>query len=409
MSKANTQTLKRMYRQILATRSSIEGSESLNSANSEHGLAIAIYDQGRFDEAENHFRHVLRILQEALGPTHRRTIQCLSNLANALREQAQYEAAEELHREAVELSQSALVERHPIRLNCTRNLAITLVARQRYDEAETLLRAALATLRTSGPRSSQEHNIARELAEVLEAQGKLSDAGQVLKSFLESELETHRPDDTRLAGTMLLAAFYHSTQGKHAEAIEYSRVALEIFDRVLGPTDQRTTLSKHQLSASCGNYALELAKVSDPKNRDPAKILRLAESAVRVRAEIYPSEGQPYNILGVALYWNARWQDAVDAFKKASELEGDKSGHLEFFRAMANWRLGRRDLALEEYVQAVRLLEECPFCDPAEHNAFREEAESLIPREAIDAFRKEHAGATVGLAETEKPSSTNEK
>src|SRR5262249_7620972 len=85
-----------------------------------------------------------------------------------------------------------------------------------------------------------------------------------------------------------------------------------------------------------------LATCPDPKLRDPARAVQLAQRAVELEEQI----GKTSNTLGVARYRAGNWKAAIEALDKsrASRQGGDAFDFL--FLAMACWQLGQKDEAL---------------------------------------------------------------
>jgi tetratricopeptide (TPR) repeat protein len=120
---------------------------------------------------------------------------------------------------------------------------------------------------------------------------------------------------------------------KIAEAIESVKAAL-----VINP--------KHLASNNILSWWLSTA--DDPKLRDPVKALEHAEKAMAIGPvqKNGQKDGQLLNTLGMALYRNGRFQEAVEKLTLADRTRNDKE-HLDtrMFLAMAYWKLGNKDEA----------------------------------------------------------------
>jgi serine/threonine protein kinase/WD40 repeat protein len=105
---------------------------------------------------------------------------------------------------------------------------------------------------------------------------------------------------------------------------------------------------------AANNQAWRLATNPNPKQRDPARALKLAQKAV----QLAPREALCWNTLGVAYYRAGHWKEAIAALAKSMELQ---KGALEsfdaFFLAMAHWQLGEKEKARRWYDRAVRWME----------------------------------------------------
>ena len=116
----------------------------------------------------------------------------------------------------------------------------------------------------------------------------------------------------------------------------------------------------------------------DPSTRDPKGALEPAQRAV----ELAPGIPESWNVLGIAYYRTGQWDAAASALQKASqESTHDRKFNRTvgaYFLAMAHWRLGRREEAMQEYLKAQRHVED-----------------SFNPRDALD--RAIHAEAAALL------------
>ena len=152
---------------------------------------------------------------------------------------------------------------------------------------------------------------------------------------------------------------------------------------VLGATNQpqeaaqvyRTVLELAPQSAVAhNNLAWFLVTCPDPKFRDPAKAVKLAQKAV----EMAPKEGNHWNTLGVARYRARDWNAATAALEKSRELLGDTELSFNaFFLAMAHWQLGGKPEARQWHSQAVDWMEKNKP-DDQELRRFRAEAAELL-------------------------------
>jgi tetratricopeptide (TPR) repeat protein len=98
---------------------------------------------------------------------------------------------------------------------------------------------------------------------------------------------------------------------------------------------------------------------------------------------LQPVSANNWNNLGVALYRNDQYEEAVDSLRKADEMiaGGDRVHRL--FYAMALWQLSRQDEARAKYAQGAAWIE-AVRANSKELQRFRDEAETLIGLDGND-------------------------
>jgi Tfp pilus assembly protein PilF len=112
--------------------------------------------------------------------------------------------------------------------------------------------------------------------------------------------------------------------------------------------------------------------------RDPREALPLACKA----SELAPENRSYRNTLGVALYRNSRWTEAIVALEKSlAQSKGKFDGFDLFFLAMCHARLGERNKARDYFDRAVRWQSRQKGLSAqhlAELKAFRAEAQEQL-------------------------------
>ncbi len=104
----------------------------------------ALFEQGRYAEAEPFARKTLELGQLEFGPDHSNTGTFLNNLAELYRAQGRYAEAEPLYRRSLATNEKALGPEHPDFATSLNNLAELYRAQGRYAKAEPLHKRALA-------------------------------------------------------------------------------------------------------------------------------------------------------------------------------------------------------------------------------------------------------------------------
>ena len=243
-------------------------SRKLMQAVSENNLGVALGEEGRLDEAADHYRRAIA-LQAGYAPAY-------NNLGTALRATGHVD-------EAVSAYQRALVLR-PDFADAHFNLANALLDQGRPDTAADHFRRALA----SRPDSADVHN---NLGTALAAGGRLDAAIDEFRAALRLEPQsagTHRNLGNALASS-----------GSRDEAIDHLRRAA-------------------QLDARDGRAHYDLASVLLESRQFSG-----AADEFRAALELMPSSVEAHNNLGIALASQGDLDDAIDQFQQALTLRPD--------------------------------------------------------------------------------------
>jgi tetratricopeptide (TPR) repeat protein len=102
--------------------------------------ASALYNEGRYKEAEELQVQVMETNKKKLGADHPSTLTSMANLASIYWNQGQWDAAEELEVQVVETRKTKLGADHPSTLTSMANLAFTWKAQGRSADAIVLMR-----------------------------------------------------------------------------------------------------------------------------------------------------------------------------------------------------------------------------------------------------------------------------
>ncbi|MDP1614905.1 MAG: CHAT domain-containing protein, partial [Methylococcales bacterium] len=159
-----------------------------------NNLAQLYQAMGRYEEAEQLMKEVIRIDKASLGENNPSYGRDLNNLASLYQMTSRHEQAEPLMKEAMQIDKEYLGENHPsygIRLN---NLAQLYQAMGRYIEAEALMKEAIHVAKESlGENSNAYGNGLTNLTRLYQAMGLyekaeplMNDAYSILKSNLRN-------------------------------------------------------------------------------------------------------------------------------------------------------------------------------------------------------------------------------
>ncbi|MHC4550803.1 MAG: protein kinase domain-containing protein [Planctomycetota bacterium] len=179
--------------------------------------------------------------------------------------------------------------------------------------------------------------------------------------------------------------------GHHAEALASFNEALKIqpahIGAIAGKAHSFSVLNRYAEAvaelesaiqaglrhpALVNQLAWYLATAPDPEARKAQRAVQFARAAVNLA----PQQAGHLNTLGVALYRNGEWPDAVKALAESMRLGDGGTAHDWFFVAMAKHQLGQKD-AREWYDKAVAWMDK-NNPDDAELKRFRAEADEVL-------------------------------
>jgi serine/threonine protein kinase/Flp pilus assembly protein TadD len=221
--------------------------------------------------------------------------------------------------------------------------------------------------------------------------------GNVLKAAGQYEQAAEAYRDARAVWQSLVAEFNKDDHRNHLSwtcntltEILVRRAKQVENDPNLSDADRKASAQKYRAQArelfrdaikrglqtplSLNNAAWQLVVDANPDNRDPAWAVELAEIVI----EQTPDNGSFMNTLGTAYYRTGNWKAAIEALKKAEELnQGQYFGQDAFFIGMASWQLGEREAARKWHTAAVRWMQR-NAANNEELRRFRAEAAGLL-------------------------------
>jgi tetratricopeptide (TPR) repeat protein len=186
---------------------------------------------GALDDAKQHFRRSLELLQAELGQYHPQIAASLGGLAMAQSLAGELEASEATRRRALELWRSTVGAAHPYTANAERLLAAVLMDQGKIAEARELVQHALASLEAAlGPEHPDVAMVLNDAAEYAVAAGDLPKAAETLQRSLAIKRQSQGPDHPRLVSGLMNLAEVERRQGHAEEALASAREAMRILE-----------------------------------------------------------------------------------------------------------------------------------------------------------------------------------
>jgi tetratricopeptide (TPR) repeat protein/tRNA A-37 threonylcarbamoyl transferase component Bud32 len=237
-------------------------------------------------------------------------------------------------------------------------------AEQSFLKAVNLLEPLVEQLPESAVNRAELAWTLAGLADLLTDQDRRRDAEAIYRRVIDhyEKLKADFPKDPNYRRYLFMSywklARLLSRMGRQADAAKPYRKAIEI--------DPEVPLVNNDL-------AWILATSPEPRVRDAALAVRLAQKAVKARQQ----SGEYRNTLGVAHYRNGDDKAAVAELETSMRLREGGDSFDWFFLAMAHWRLGNRDQARTWFDRAVQWMDRHKPHD-ADLRRFRAEAEALL-------------------------------
>ncbi len=303
-----------VLQRALEQRERIGGAQHPAVAQSLVTLGVVQVAQGRLSEAEPLFRRALAMRERAYGPEHRSVASVLDNLAGLYYYQGRFTEAESILLRTSRIWEKELGPE-------SRDLAVTLTGlgsvykeQGRYAEAESAHRRALAMKeKVVGPESIEVAASLNNLGALYDDLDRLDDAASVYRRALaikEKALGTEHPD---VAVSLDNLAVLFSRQRRYADAEKLGRRALAIREKAFGP---ESTL----VAASLSNLAGAYVGLGRPADAEP---LHRRAMAIREKALGPDHHALSPTLLGLADLHagQARYADAEALVRRAAAID----------------------------------------------------------------------------------------
>jgi tetratricopeptide (TPR) repeat protein len=213
------------------------------------GTALALYEDGHYDEAEELFVQVLETRAKALGKEHPDTMKAMTNLALTYQKQGRLKDAEELLLSVVEVRKKVLGEDDPSTLTGIGFLAETYSDQGRWKEAEELELHVVERRKIllGGEHTATLAGVAN-LASTYKALGRYEEAQALEEEVLaiKKRLLGEEHPETLTSMSNLACGYGHQEQWNRATELHMH--VLETRKRVLGKEHPHTLISMMNLA-----------------------------------------------------------------------------------------------------------------------------------------------------------------
>ncbi|RYN22784.1 hypothetical protein AA0114_g12881, partial [Alternaria tenuissima] len=183
--------------------------------------AIALYSDGRYEEAEELEVQVMETRKRVLSDEHPDTLTSMGNLALTYCNQGRWKEAEELQMQVMQTRKRVLSDEHPDMLTSMGNLALTYWNQGRWNEAEEL---QMQVMQTRKRVLSDEHpdtlTSMGNLASTYRNQGRWKEAEELEMQVMETMKRVLSDEHPDTLTSMANLALTYWNQGRWNEAEE---------------------------------------------------------------------------------------------------------------------------------------------------------------------------------------------
>jgi tetratricopeptide (TPR) repeat protein len=335
-------------------------SASLESVTASERLSFLQLAFGEYRAAEQTLRPTVALLEDLARkkPTVTeygwKLVNCYQNLAMALEKLNRCSEAEQAYRHSLRLDADVLDRRdqYPFAADARVNQRLgwgriffgrLLLRTGRLTEAEAAFRQGLMFGNSPFTRSFAMEGLARVFQSTDRLQ-EAEDGYRAVCQLWEQQLTAapgNRHFQWKVAfASLQLGEFYEAT-GRDNEAGKEYRRALKIWEDLASEYASVPAYLRQQAWFLAASPLLEL--------RNPARAVDLAKKAV----ELAPNDGNNWATLAAAHYRTGNWSEAQVALEKAMNLRPWGEGLDWFLLAMTQWRLGNTKGARQWFDKAV--------------------------------------------------------
>ncbi|MEO1181234.1 MAG: tetratricopeptide repeat-containing protein, partial [Cyanobacteria bacterium J06636_28] len=203
---------------------------------------LALYEQGRFQEALVLFEQLLALRQQELTTDNPLLAIALNNVAEVNRALGNFELAEPMYVQALELYDISLPADHPELAVPLNNLGLIYIQLGRYGEAEPLFQRAIA-IQEKADIPGLLARAYNNLGELYRQQGRYVQAIEYYQRSIEQTIQVSGADapDVGLASSNLGLA--EQQRGNYAVAEELFLRTIEIYRGAFGETHPNLALA----------------------------------------------------------------------------------------------------------------------------------------------------------------------
>ncbi|RYN19951.1 hypothetical protein AA0112_g10877 [Alternaria arborescens] len=299
--------------QVMETSKRVLSDEHPDTLTSMANLALTYWNQGQWKEAEELQMQVMETSKRVLSDEHPDTLTSMGNLASTYWNQGQWKEAEELEMQVMETSKRVLSDEHPDTLTSMGNLASTYSNQGRWKEAEELEMQVMETMKRVLSDEHPDTLISMgNLASTYSDQGRWKEAEELQVQVMQTRKRVLSDEHPHTLTSMGNLASTYSDQGRWKEAEELQMQVMETMKRVLSDEHPDTLISM-------GNLASTYSDQGRWKEAEELQV-QVMQTRKRVLSDEHPDTLINMHNLAFTLQSQARHEEAFALMERCFQL-----------------------------------------------------------------------------------------
>lgn len=363
--------------QVYPQRLAMLGDEHRDTMKSKARLAACYFETGRFTDSLKMQEEILEVCRKTLDADDGFRLDAMNTLARSYFNAGRHAEATKLRQEQYDTSKQMHGTEHPLSLLAAVGLSNSYAKAGRFDDAIELLETALSiSQRVFG----EAHPLTAEATSILGveyyARGDTNKGLRMLETAANVSRETAGAEHPATLDSMKVLAGHYRLAGRFDEAIEiwehlvplgfqgrgryktnYLSLALPTYIEARRVNELEPWIEKW-LESDPDHTELNAMSWKSVNQAAPDGTFRHAASALNWAQRAYqlaPSQqerGAYANTIGVWLYRNRQWQEAIEALQESIAYGFDEP-HNWLFIAMSYWQLNKKYAAAVWYDTAL--------------------------------------------------------
>lgn len=335
-----------VHRTVVRDRGRVLGADHPDTLASRYELAFALARSARHADALREFGGVSEGRARTLGTDHPDTLAARQETAYVLGGLGRHAEAHSVYAAVLAARERTMGEEHPDTLRCRHNLAFTLGRLGRLPEAYATAReVADARTRLLGAAHPDTLATRHEVAHLLGRLGRWADALIQYREVADARAAALGADHADTLAARYEAGICLGRLGRAEEAAELYRELTEARTRAVGPEHPETLRARHGLGVSLGR----LGRWQDAL----AEARAVCGLRARVLGPDHPDTLVSRREIAIGLGWLGRHDEALEEYRRVTETRTRTLGptHPDTLAARADeahcterWeRMGRGD------------------------------------------------------------------